>query len=124
MGSELPLGLAALWHSLVICPTLPLRTTASQCSSSSLRKNLGPLMDVSYIPQWDVDSGTTSSELSVVLTELAESELSEFELVEGRRPAAARHAECVVSSPGLYAILTDAAGPGALADSLGCPAPV
>ena len=92
-------------------------------SSSRLRKHLGSLMDVSYIPQWDVDSGTTSSELSVVLTELAESELSELELVEGRRPAAARHAECVVSSPGLYAILTDAAGPGALADSLGCPAP-
>lgn len=122
MRSELPLDLAALWHFLDISPTLPLRTMANQ-SSSSLRKNLGSLMDVSYIPQWDVDSGTTSSELSVVLTELAESELSELELVEGRRPAAARHAECVVSSPGLYAILTDAAGPGALADSLGCPAP-
>lgn len=122
MRSELPLDLAALWHFLDISPTLPLRTMANQ-SSSSLRKNLGSLMDVSYIPQWDVDSGTTSSELSVVLTELAESELSELELVEGRRPAAARHAEFVVSSPGLYAILTDAAGPGALADSLGCPAP-
>lgn len=122
MRSELPLDLAALWHFLDISPTLPLRTMANQ-SSSSLRKNLGSLMDVSYIPQWDVDSGTTSSELSVVSTELAESELSELELVEGRRPAAARHAECVVSSPGLYAILTDAAGPGALADSLGCPAP-
>ena len=116
------MDLAALWHFLDISPTLPLRTMANQ-SSSSLRKNLGSLMDVSYIPQWDVDSGTTSSELSVVLTELAESELSELELVEGRRPAAARHAEFVVSSPGLYAILTDAAGPGALADSLGCPAP-
>ena len=122
MRSELPLDLAALWHFLDISPTLPLRTMANQ-SSSSLRKNLGSLMDVSYIPQWDVDSGTTSSELSVVSTELAESELSELELVEGRRPAAARHAEFVVSSPGLYAILTDAAGPGALADSLGCPAP-
>ena len=122
MRAELPLDLAALWHFLDISPTLPLRTMANQ-SSSSLRKNLGSLMDVSYIPQWDVDSGTTSSELSVVLTELAESELSELELVEGRRPAAARHAEFVVSSPGLYAILTDAAGPGALADSRGCPAP-
>jgi hypothetical protein len=57
------------------------------------------------------------------LTELAESELAELELVKGRRPAAARYAASVVSSPGLYAVLTDAAGPDALADPLGCPSP-
>jgi hypothetical protein len=82
------------------------------------------MVDCSSILQRFDDSGTTSSGASAFLTELAESELSELELVEGRRLAAARHASCVMSSTtSLYAVLADANGPDALTDPLGCPAP-
>lgn len=82
------------------------------------------MVDCPCILQRFGDSGTTSSGASAFLTELAESELSELELVEGRRLEAARHAYCVMSSTtSLYAVLADADGPDALTDPLGCPAP-